>query len=271
MAKYRPTFTKIWYDPDFQEYSLEERSIFIYLFTHPQTTESGIYPISPKTISQQTLVDQKDVEQILKEGRLKNIEYDFENKVVFVVNFLRYNGRGRPSLALKSIYNDFINIKTPLWESFKTRYPLYYESVLILKKELEKTSIPNPMPKLNPKPNPTSNPNPISTSNHNPNHTPNKVPVKEMLEIFENYWNLWNEGSYLHDHETEQQVAEILYNQCLIDRPEDPLGLFDEKVETLIIKYRVKQFVGLHKFWNAAADRDMQESTKEEENETNDN
>lgn len=267
MAKYRPTFTKIWDDPDFQEYSKDEKLMFFFLYSNALTSESGIYAVSYRSIANATDVELDIVEKTLRENKLKNVMYDHENKVVFVVSFLQYNGKGRRDLALKSIYNDFIYIKTTLWDNFKKRYPLYYESVLRLKEELDKTSIPNLIPTLNPKPNPIANPCPISTSNH----TPSEVPVKKMLEIFEDYWNLWNKGSYLHDHGTEQQVAEILYNQCLIDRPGDPLGLFADKVETLIIKYNIKQFVGLHKFWNGAADRDKKNSIEEEKNEADDN
>jgi hypothetical protein len=213
-----------------------------------------------------TEVDRAEVENILKEKRLKNIEYDFENQVVFVVNFLRYNGRGRRDLVLKSIYNDYVNIKTPLWENFKQRYPLYFKRMLSVGKDLNRDdtsamSNPNSNPITNPSSTPTPNLN--SISNRNANHTPRQVPVKEMLNIFEKHWHRWNDGSYLHDYETEEQVADILYKFCTKDRPEDPLGLFDERVENLIIDFDVKQFVALPKFWNAAAEKDWMKKTKE--------
>ena len=110
MAKYRPIFTKTWNDPDFEEYTPNQKVIFMCLCTNPLVTESGIYPISPKAIAQYASVDQNEVEDVLVNNKLKNVLYDMENKIVFVCNFLRYNGKGRPDLVVKSLYNDYKNI-----------------------------------------------------------------------------------------------------------------------------------------------------------------
>jgi len=264
MALFRKIFNKIWTDPDFQEYSRDERLVFFYVCTNPNITESGIYPLTCKTIAMATDLEKNTVEQILRENRIKNILYDFDNQVIFVANFLRYHGTGRRDLVLRSVYNDYMYIKTHLWNKFEEHYPLYFEKLLKLKKEIDRGAIPSPkhkpIPILNPKPKPKSNPYP----NHNSNHTPSEILADEMFEIFENYWHLWNKGPYLHDHEAEQHVAEILYAQCQKERPSDPMGLFAEKVETLVAKYDIKQFTGLHKYWNAAADRGIEGVNDEE-------
>ena len=148
MVKYRPIFTRIWKDPDFEEYTTEQKTVFIYLCTNLLTTESGIYAISPKTIAQDTAVNIDTIKDILK--NLKNVSYDFDNKVVFTRNFLEYNGGGRPDLVAKSIVNDYKKIKTKLWVEFVNRYPHDAKILLTVAKQLGNGSIPNPIP--NPEP-----------------------------------------------------------------------------------------------------------------------
>ncbi len=137
MAKYRPIYLNIWKDPDFENYTPSQKLLFIYLCTNRETTESGIYPITIKTISNETGISIKKVEKILSEG-LKNVYYDFDNSCVFVKNFYRYKGKGNPKLIIKSIENDRRNIKTKLWLEFKKTYPELYSNLETLDKPLDK-------------------------------------------------------------------------------------------------------------------------------------
>ncbi len=267
MAKYRPIYTKIWDDPDIQDYTPEEKIVFIYLCTNPLTTESGIYPISCKTISNDTGIELQKVEGILHDNRMKNVLYDTENKVVFIRNFLRYNGKGRKDLLLKSVCKDYIHTKTPLWEDFKKHNAQYFERVLSVRKQLNKTSIPIPISK----PNLNSNPSP----NHNSSHTSyvsngqsgaaddeDNVPVDDMVDIFVKHWGKYNDGSYLRNPDKERKAAKVLWKQCKIDKPEAPLELFERRVEDLILDFDIKHFTGLVPYWNASADRDWLEFCK---------
>jgi len=88
MAKYRPIQIRIWKDPDFEKYNANMKLIFIYLCTNELTTESGIYAISTRTISQETGIPVATVNKLLANG-FKNIAYDFENSCVFIKNFLK--------------------------------------------------------------------------------------------------------------------------------------------------------------------------------------
>lgn len=137
MAKYRPIYLNIWKDPDFERYTPNQKLLFIYLCTNSETTESGIYPITLKTISNETGISLKKVERILSEG-LKNIYYDFENFCVFVKNFYRYKGKGNPKLIKKSIENNRRNIKTKLWLEFAKTYPELCSSLETLDKPFNK-------------------------------------------------------------------------------------------------------------------------------------
>ena len=128
MARYRPIFTKIWKDPTFQKYTPNQKLLFVYFVTNQDTSESGIYPLSLKTISDETGLPMKTVRQTLEKG-LKNVSYDFKSEIVFVQKFLRYNGRGRPELIQKSIENDFDRVPTSLWRIFAELYPAYSENL----------------------------------------------------------------------------------------------------------------------------------------------
>lgn len=124
MAKYRPLYTKIWKDPDFQELSPEHKLVFIYLCTNEVTSESGIYPITPKTIADETAISRDQVAKLLENGNIRNVQYDPANRLVFIKNFHKYNRGGKPALIRQSILNDCETCPTtPLWQSFIETYP----------------------------------------------------------------------------------------------------------------------------------------------------
>ena len=124
MAKYRPLYTKIWKDPDFLEYTPEQKLLFIYFCTNDSTTDSGIYSISFKTISLETGLQKDNVENALLKNEMKNILYDNSNKYIFIKNFHIYNKGGNPALLKKAIANDYkTSKKTFLWKAFIELYP----------------------------------------------------------------------------------------------------------------------------------------------------
>lgn len=140
MATYRPVYTSIWKDPDFEKYKPLMKLIFFYLCTNESTTESGIYPITIKTISNETGIPVRTVAELLSNG-LKNIVYDFKNSCVFVKNFLKYNGGGRPDLLEKSIIKNCKIIKTPLWNQFIENYPQYLNCLQTLSEQFINCSL----------------------------------------------------------------------------------------------------------------------------------
>jgi len=130
MAKYRPIYTKIWRDPDFQDYTPEQKIIFIYLCTSDSVTESGIYPISFTSIANDTGVEKELVKSCLEENKLKNVLYDCENRYVFVRNIRRYHTGGRPELLKRSIANDYKLMRsTWLWFEFVKQYPEFNDII----------------------------------------------------------------------------------------------------------------------------------------------
>jgi len=143
MAIYRPVHIQIWKDPDFEEYKPPMKLIFLYLITNESITESGIYPVTIKTISNETGIPKETVGKLLASG-LKNVSYDHENQIVFVHNFLRYNGGGRPDLLQKSIEKNYRLIRTPLWTIFQEVYPQYVKIFETVGKQLANRSIDTP-------------------------------------------------------------------------------------------------------------------------------
>jgi len=127
MGTYRPIYKTFWDDPDIQELDKDGKLIFLYLCTNRAVTESGIYEITPRTISKDTEIESNKVEELLNNGRIKNIQYDKENKVVFVRHLhKKYGTGGKPRLIIRSIINDFRHTsKSPLWEEFIKVNPLY--------------------------------------------------------------------------------------------------------------------------------------------------
>ncbi|MDY6789877.1 MAG: hypothetical protein SWH54_01295 [Thermodesulfobacteriota bacterium] len=170
MAKYRPIFTRIWKDPDFEDLDPESKLIFIYLCTNELTTESGIYPISLKTISNETGIPLQTVSNRFANGletdgkpftndKIKNILYDEQSKYVFVVKFRKYNKGGSPLKIEKSILKDFETSNcTYLWNNFINEYPDYKDKILTVGKPIANglqtvpaSVTPNPNPNPNPK------------------------------------------------------------------------------------------------------------------------
>ena len=139
MAKYRPVYKKMWKDPDFQKYTPQGKLLFIYLCTNESTTESGIYPITPTTISRETGLSEQIVANLLH--NLKNVLYDDINDFVFLKKFRLYNTGGKPELVAKSIVNDFLSSpQTPLWSDFIHTYAQYQEDILSVGQPLDNPS-----------------------------------------------------------------------------------------------------------------------------------
>jgi len=156
MAKYRSIHQKIWTDPDFQDYSATGKLIFIYLCTNASTSESGIYAITPKTISDETGIEKEKVSSLLM--KLKNVIFDAKANYVYVRRFKLYNGGGAPDNIRKAIVSEFLLSSTsPLWNTFVEDYPVYHDAILATGKPLSPPLPLHPIPVTNPNTNSISN------------------------------------------------------------------------------------------------------------------
>lgn len=131
MARYRNVHVKIWRDPDFQEYSPSGKLIFIYLLTNPDLGESGIYAVTPKTISRETGLRERQVTDIVTK-QLKNVLYDEPTNTVFLAKYLAYSSLGgRNDLRWKAIKNERATTPSPLWKKFDEAYSFSEEEGII--------------------------------------------------------------------------------------------------------------------------------------------
>ena len=147
MAKYRAIYQTMWKDPDFQAYDPDAKLIFIYLCTNETTSESGVYPITEKTIADETGVRKDMVVKQLTNG-LKNVVYDTDNRFVYVRKFRLYNSGGRPELIQKSIANEYkLSKQSFLWSLFIEDYPEFKETMLSIATPITPSS---PTPPITP-------------------------------------------------------------------------------------------------------------------------
>lgn len=121
LARYRYVHIEIWGDPDFQSYTVEGKLVFIYLFTNYRIGESGIYVITPRTISNDTGVSEQTVSELLRNG-YRNALYDWDNHAIFMTEYRRYNAGGNPEKIQKAINKERDKVCTPLWSEFDSRY-----------------------------------------------------------------------------------------------------------------------------------------------------
>ena len=121
MAKHRPFSCSFWTDPDFENMKPIPKLLYIFFFTNPFTTESGIYQLSIKKIHEMTGISIEEIENS-KADLIGKIAFD--GSFVFVVAFIKSNYRGNPLLLEKSILNDCKTFRSEsLWNLFLKTYP----------------------------------------------------------------------------------------------------------------------------------------------------
>jgi len=138
MAKYRPFMCSFWTDPDIEKLSSDEKLVYAFFFTNQLTSESGIYSISKKYISERTNIKTDKISKIL--NSLQNIhkKITYDDSIVFVHGFMKRNFKGNPALLEISIIQDFNNFKSfACWNKFIDTYKFHHISIKI--KELLNT------------------------------------------------------------------------------------------------------------------------------------
>lgn len=121
MAKYRHILVRIWDDPDFADYSRDEKLIYISLFTNEYTTDSGVYRCTFKKISDLTGIDRDTVGNALTVKFKDKLVYDEAEKVIFIKSCLKHNVQrvGNKIVLFRSILNDYYDTKDSfVWGEF---------------------------------------------------------------------------------------------------------------------------------------------------------
>ncbi len=139
MARYHEIEASFW--EDLQEYTVEEKILFIYAFSNASTRDSGLYKITIPTILLNTGLTREGFEGALK-GLTGKLFYDYENKVMFVAGKLkrRLAGLPRNSNVIKAIHHDLDAFKA---SSLVTVFKEKYREIL---KGLGSPPLPLPLP-----------------------------------------------------------------------------------------------------------------------------
>ena len=94
MALYRHVYLKFWKDDKVMElFSVEEKLLFLFLLTNPNTTQIGVYKILPKEIAFMTGCEEEEVSIMLElfEKEYKLIKYNKLTHEIAIVHWARYN------------------------------------------------------------------------------------------------------------------------------------------------------------------------------------
>ena len=94
MALYRHVYLKFWKDDKVMElFSVEEKLLFLFLLTNPNTTQIGVYKILPKEIAFMTGFEEEGVSIMLElfEKEYKLIKYNKLTHEIAIVHWARYN------------------------------------------------------------------------------------------------------------------------------------------------------------------------------------
>lgn len=104
MPGFRQIHPEMWDDPWFLDLDNKEKLLFIYLFSNPRASLSGLYDISTRTIEHHTGLNKDFIEKTLLKFQDNKKVYINDN-VVFVVRMFKYHFSKSPKV-LTRIRND---------------------------------------------------------------------------------------------------------------------------------------------------------------------
>lgn len=121
---YTPLYPSFWSDPDVVELETSHKLLFLYLMSNFNVTLSGIYPMSTAVAARETGVTRVMVESFFKSFR--NVHYESEERMIFVVKRLGHIKSGNPNWIKKGVETEYLNSKdSKLWKLFFDAYPSY--------------------------------------------------------------------------------------------------------------------------------------------------
>jgi hypothetical protein len=125
MSKYKPLYSSIWTDNQFENYSPEKKLVYIFLLTNQYVEKSGIYKVSVRQIAFNTSITNDlindIINELINEGK---IQYDFKEGVIFIKNLFKYQ-KGmikNENILLLTLKRNYELIKTEFWNEFFDRY-----------------------------------------------------------------------------------------------------------------------------------------------------
>ena len=125
MSKYKPLYSSIWTDNQFENYSPEKKLVYIFLLTNQYVEKSGIYKVSVRQINFNTGITNEIINgvinELINEGK---IQYDFRKGIIFIKNLFKYQ-KGmikNENILLLTLKRNYELVKTEFWNEFFDRY-----------------------------------------------------------------------------------------------------------------------------------------------------
>lgn len=136
MSNYKPLYSSIWTDNQFENYSPEKKLLFIFLLTNQYVEKSGIYKVSIRQIAFNTgLINEvinEVINELINEGK---IMYDFTNGIIFIKSVFKYQ-KGmikNENILILTMKRNYELVKTEFWNFF---FDIYSNDDLINKIKL---------------------------------------------------------------------------------------------------------------------------------------
>lgn len=105
MADFRNIFTRIWNDKWFVTLDIDEKLLFIYLFSNERASICGMYELPLRTIVFETGIEKNRVLQILDRLQIDKKVF-YVDEVIWIVNFQKYNNSGNSAKVKIRITKD---------------------------------------------------------------------------------------------------------------------------------------------------------------------
>jgi hypothetical protein len=131
---YRTIDTGTWGDPWFEELTPSGKLLFVYLFTNNRTSMSGAYPITLRTMANETCLAQSEVAELLATFGERVVWWP-DQACVFIRNFYRHQrsnssdkyrvGAAKQTLDLPDVVRECVYIAYPELQTnpIPSRYP----------------------------------------------------------------------------------------------------------------------------------------------------
>lgn len=120
---YRTINTSFWTDPKVRQLAPDGKLLMLYLITCPHTNVGGIYYVPEIVVLHETGMKKNALDTLWNTlSKLGLVLRDHQTEVVWVVNMMKYQGRGEKVFAAAA--NQLLTLhNSPLVKKFLQRYP----------------------------------------------------------------------------------------------------------------------------------------------------
>lgn len=128
MAIYRYVHVSFWEDTKVQDdMTPEDRYFMLYLLTNPHSSQTGVFEISKRQMSNEVGYTVETIEKLLDkfENELKIIKYDNKTKELIILNWYKYNWTSSIKVK-KCIENEMKKIKSKDFLEYLNRVCIPY-------------------------------------------------------------------------------------------------------------------------------------------------